>query len=312
MKKFFLVIFLLGLFSLAGILYWFYDSAKSVSKNENFQNFVIEKGTSANLIGQNLQKEGLIKSPIALKIYLKISGLSSSLQKGEFRLSPSMNLFQIVDALQKSPIEVWTTIPEGLRHEEIALRFAQNLNKNEEFVDEFISLSKSKEGYLFPDTYLFSKEVSAKVVVDKMLSNFESKTKNLNLTYDQIILSSLLERETKTDLERPIVAGIILNRLNNNWPLQIDASVQYGIGNSKNWWPILSLEDLNSSSPYNTYKLTGYPPTPIANAGLSSLKATTNPESSDYFFYIHDPSGQIHYAKTLGEHNANIKKYLGK
>lgn len=297
---------------MAGILYWFYDSAKSVSKNENFQNFVIEKGTSANLIGQNLQKEGLIKSPIALKIYLKISGLSSSLQKGEFRLSPSMNLFQIVDALQKSPIEVWTTIPEGLRHEEIALRFAQNLNKNEEFVDEFISLSKSKEGYLFPDTYLFSKEVSAKVVVDKMLSNFESKTKNLNLTYDQIILSSLLERETKTDLERPIVAGIILNRLNNNWPLQIDASVQYGIGNSKNWWPILSLEDLNSSSPYNTYKLTGYPPTPIANAGLSSLKATTNPESSDYFFYIHDPSGQIHYAKTLGEHNANIKKYLGK
>lgn len=312
MKKIFLTVCILGVLVLAGFLYWFYGSAQAVSRDNNLQNFVIEKGMSATLIGQNLQKEGLIKSPIALKIYLKISGLSSSLQKGEFRLSPNMNLFQIVDALQKSPIETWTTIPEGLRHEEIAMRFAQSLNKNQEFIDEFITISKGKEGYLFPDTYLFPKEVSAKVVVDKMLSNFDLKTKILNLNYEQIILASLLERETKTDPERPIVAGIILNRLNNGWPLQIDASVQYGIGTSKNWWPILTLNDLEQPSKYNIYMNTGYPPTPIANAGLSSLNAAANPVSTDYFFYIHDPSGQIHYAKTLSEHNANIRKYLGK
>lgn len=312
MKKIFLALFFVSLISVSVALFWFYDNAKAVNNDRVFQNFIIEKGASATQIGSSLQKEGLIKNKLAFKIYLRGIGLSSSLQKGEFRLSPSMNLFEIVEALQKGPIEVWTTIPEGLRHEEIAQKFAQSLNKDNDFVTEFISLSKPKEGYLFPDTYLFPKEVSAKAIIDKMVANFEEKTSDLNLTYNQVILSSMLERETKTDEERPIVAGIILNRLNAGWPLQIDATNQYAIGTSKNWWPILTLNDLEIDSKYNTYKNTGYPITPIANAGISSLRASANPEASDYFFYIHDPSGQIHYAKTLSEHNANIRKYLGK
>lgn len=312
MKKLFLAFFLISLFVVAGASYWFYDNAKAVNSDRVFQNFIIEKGASATQIGVNLEKEGFIKNKLAFKIYLRGMGLSSSLQKGEFRISPSMNLFEIVEALQKGPIEVWTTIPEGLRHEEIAQKFAQSLNKDSNFVMEFINLSKSKEGYLFPDTYLFPKEASASVIIDKMVANFEEKTAGLNLTYNQVILASMLERETKTDAERPIVAGIILNRLNSGWPLQIDATNQYAVGTSKNWWPILTLNDLEIESKYNTYKNTGYPATPIANAGISSLRASANPESSDYFFYIHDPNGVIHYAKTLSEHNANIRKYLGK
>lgn len=320
MKKFFLSFFILSLILVAGFFYWFYDNAKAVSGDKVFQNFIIEKGASATQIGSNLQSEGFIKNKLAFKVYLRGMGLSSSLQKGEFRLSPSMNLFEIVSALQKGPIEVWTTIPEGLRREEIAQKFVESLNKDTDFVAEFLDLTKGKEGYLFPDTYLFPREVSAKTVVNKMTANFEEKTKGLNLTYDQVILASMLERETKTDAERPIVAGIIMNRLNNNWPLQIDATNQYATANVKcqminakcDWWPILSLDDIERPSPYNTYKNTGYTPAPIANAGISSLKASANPESSDYFFYIHDPSGVIHYAKTLSEHNANIRKYLGK
>ena len=94
-------------------------------------------------------------------------------------------------------------------------------------------------------------------------------------------------------------------------PLQVDASVQYAVGTLKNWWPILSRGDLKIDSNYNTYKFPGLPPGPICNPGLSSLKAAFNPTKTDFWYYIHDGQGQIHYAKTLSEHNANVAKYLG-
>jgi UPF0755 protein len=151
-----------------------------------------------------------------------------------------------------------------------------------------------------------------------MNDTFTAKTSGLtpqgsNLSFaDSVILASILERETKTDAERPVVAGILINRLNLGMPLQVDATVQYAVGTSKDWWPILTLEDLKVNSLYNTYKYAGLPPGPIANPGLSSLKAAFNPAQTDYLYYIHDPTGQIHYAKTLAEQNANIAKYLGK
>jgi len=159
--------------------------------------------------------------------------------------------------------------------------------------------------------------VSAFSVVKKMTDTFDSKVKDLEnnsgFSFDQaIILASLIERETKTDEERPVVAGILIKRLNSGWPLQIDASVQYAVGSEKEWWPVLTLDDLSVKSGYNTYMNQGLPPTPIASPGLSSIKAAFNPEESDYWYYIHDTKGQIHYAKTLEEHNANIAKYLGK
>jgi UPF0755 protein len=154
--------------------------------------------------------------------------------------------------------------------------------------------------------------------MQKMTETFTAKTQGLtvqgsNLTFSQaVILASLLERETKTDTERPIVAGILINRLNLGMPLQVDASVQYAVGTPADWWPIITLNDLKVNSLYNTYKYAGLPPAPIANPGLSSFKAALNPAQTDYLYYISDTSGQIHYAKTLAEQNANIAKYLGK
>lgn len=292
--------------------FYFYQNFKSVSSENTPKEFLIEKGTGASQIGRDLEEAGLIRSQFAFKVYIMLTGQANKLQKGEFRLSPNMNLFEVVSTLQKGAVELWVTIPEGLRREEIAKKFADGLNKDQAFINEFLALSKSKEGYLFPDTYLFPKEVSANVVYNAMINTFEQKTAELNLTFEQVILASLLERETKTDAERPIVAGIIYNRLRENWPLQIDASTQYAVGTSNNWWPILTLKDLESNSPFNTYKFTGLPPAPIANAGISSLRAAVNPEASEYYFYIHAPNGQIYYAKTLSEHNENIRKYLGK
>lgn len=317
MKKVLLAFLFIFILAIAGCV-WFYENTKQVSSNKTFSNFVIAKGSSAAQIGANLESKGFIKNAMVFRIYLKVTNQSSKLPSGEFRLSPSFSLFQTVDALFKGPLEIWVTIPEGLRREEIASKFATNLDRDQAFVDEFLLSSKGQEGYLFPDTYLFPKDSSASAIVKKMLNNFENKTSSLKLTKDQVVLASILERETKTDEERPIVAGILMNRLNAGMALQVDASVQYAIASTKctvqstkcDWWPVLSRDDLKINSKYNTYKFPGLPLTSISNPGLSSLKAAANPVASDYFYYIHDKDGVIHYAKTLAEHNANVAKYL--
>lgn len=300
---------------IASAFYWFYTNSQPVASQENYKYFVIEKGETAGEVGQRLESEGIVKSALSFKIYLQFTGQTGKIQTGEFRLTPSHSLFQVVDTLFDGPIELWVTIPEGLRREEIAQKFADVLGKDDAFVTDFLKDSSGKEGYLFPDTYLFPREASVSAIVKKMTSTFDNKTKDLTnksgLSFeDVVVLASLVERETKTDEERPIVAGIILNRLSVGMPLQIDASVQYSVGTLKDWWPILSLDDISTPSSYNTYENTGLPPAPIANPGLSSLKAAFSPQDSEYWYYIHDSEGQIHYAKTLSEHNSNIAKYL--
>lgn len=330
MKKVFLLfiipilIFILGFF-------WFSVNSKPASNDTKLQDFLVIRGSSASQIGNKLKKEGFIKSSFAFKLYVQVSGKTKKIQAGEYKLSPGFSLSKIVSELIKGPVGVWTTVPEGLRREEIAYRFAESLGKEDKtvFVEEFMQASLGQEGYLFPDTYIFLKSVQAQNVVQKMRTTFEKKVdsqmredlqkegKSLN---QSIITASLVERETKGVEEKPTVAGIIYKRLKTGWPLQIDATLQYAVGNSKcqasfticNWWAPLMEEDLEINSPYNSYKVTGLPPAPIANPGLSSIKAAIYPEESDYWYYIHDSKGVVHFAKTIDEHNANIKKYLGK
>lgn len=316
MKRVILLLFLPLILVVSASL-WFYQNSRPVTNTEKYDYFIISKGASASQIGNKLEEAGFIKSALAFKIYVQFTGQSERLQSGEFRLTPSHSLFQTVDLLFKGPVELWVTIPEGLRREEIAHKVALYLGKDDVFITDFLAETKGKEGYLFPDSYLFPREVSADTVVRKMTETFDSKTKDLpnnsGLSFEQaIILASLIERETKTDEERPVVAGILIKRLNSGWPLQVDAAVQYAIGTSKDWWPTLTLEDLSTKSSYNTYTQRGIPPTPIANPGLSSIKGALNPVDSEFWYYIHDAKGQIHYARTLEEHNENIAKYLGK
>ncbi len=197
------------------------------------------------------------------------------------------------------------------------------------FRKEFLEESRGFEGSLFPDTYLFPPDASASTVAGKMKAIFNDKIDSLKnditsngYTEAQVVtLASIIERETKTDEERPVVAGILLKRLDSGVALQVDASVQYALAsencklkieNCENWWPVILRADLEINSPYNTYKFTGLPPAPIANPGFSSLSAAANPSDSEYWYYIHDPDGDIHYAKDLNGHNANIRRYLDK
>lgn len=322
MKKLLLLPLALVL-GLGASVIWFYINVQPVSANRDYKNFLISKGLSAGAIGSKLENAGLIKSALAFKIYTQFTGTSGRIVAGEFRLTPSFNLFQTVNQLISGPVEIWVTVPEGLRREEIAARFAKGLDRDQSFISDFLEASKDDEGTLFPDTYLFPKEASASAIVNKMTRTFAAKTNSLGVStglnyQERIVLASIIERETKTDEERPVVAGILINRLDAGMALQVDASVQYAVATSRcklqvsgcSWWEPLTKEDLKINSPYNTYKFPGLPPGAISNPGLSSIEAAFNPSETEFWYYIHDSKGQIHYAKTLEEQNANVVKYL--
>jgi UPF0755 protein len=333
MKRLLIILIVILSFLGAGIFanVWWKRVNTPVSTNEAFQDFLIVRGSSANRIGNDLKEEDFIRNAFAFKAYAQITGKSKKIQAGEYRLSPSMSLSEIVNQLTKGPVEVWITIPEGLRREQIAEKFINGLGKEGEeedvFRQEFLGESQELEGYLFPDTYLFPKTASASSVINRLsntfdmrIADYEDDIAESEFTLKEIVtLASIIERETKTDEERPVVAGILLNRIEIGMGLQADASVQYAVASQEcagnvdcEWWPTVEKEDLEISSLYNTYKYRDLPPGPIANPGLSSLKAAINPKGSNYFYYLHEPSGEVHYAETLDEHNANVRRYLGK
>jgi len=290
--------------------------------------FTISSGQTLDQIATNLSQAGLIRSRTLFKLTIFRLNLAKKIQAGYFSLSPSQNITEISQSLTKaSARQVLVTIPEGLRREEVATLILDKLAASKfphQFnPDEFIRLTVKLEGHLFPDTYALAPNVTTQEVIDKMTSQFVQVTKDLNISPDQlnriVILASLVEREAGSDVERPEIASIITKRVENKWPLQIDATVQYAISTARcriricNWWPnSLSKADLAIESPYNTYKVTGLPPMPIDNPGKSSLAAAVKPNPTQNWFYLHDGLGQVHYATSIEEHNRNICTYLKK
>lgn len=294
-----------------------------------FKSFLVKKGESATEIARNLKNAGLIKSPLIFKTVVVLKKTASKIEAGDYLLSPDQNLLEIIASIQKGPQDIWITLPEGLRKEEIANKLFQSFSSqaNNQFnPDEFLEDSRTPnnlEGYLFPDTYLFSKSATSSAIIRKMTINFTKRTdpvfkdrSNGLSIYQTLILASLLEREVRTDLDKAIVAGIIIKRLKNRWPLDIDATLQYAkasnncLSISCKWWPTLTSSDKNISSPFNTYKSPGLPPSPISNPGTNSIKAASFPRNSDYWFYLSDAKGATHFARSLEEHQANINTYL--
>ncbi len=216
---------------------------------------------------------------------------------------------------------VRVTYPEGTSIREMALETAAAFPHISAM--DFIRAASSSEGYLFPDTYLFSASTSAASIVSKMRENFDAKTATLAASVatqtasstsvqahsfsDIVIMASLLEKEVRTPENRRIVAGILWNRIERGMPLQVDAVFGY-IFNRDTYSP--SHEDLKVDSPYNTYTYKGLPPGPINNPGLDALDAALHPTDTKYLYYLTDKDGGIHFATTYAAHQANQKKYL--
>ncbi len=291
-----------------------------VTQQELSRNFVINQGEGLNIIGSRLQKNGFIRNKYVFILYSYYIGLNKKLQAGTFNLSASNSTPEIINRLSKGGShDYWLKIIDGSRAEEIANSIPEQseIDKN-----EFIALAKTKEGYLFPDSYLIPNQYSTQQVLDQIESNFNSKIKEAennakNTKYNSeqiIILASLIEREAKLIEDKKIISGILINRININMPLQVDATIQYAKDSQRKptqyWQPISGQDTRQIDSPYNTYKYPGLPPAPICNPGYNSIYAAFNPKETDYLYYISGKDGKMYYAKTLDEHNRNIQLYL--
>ncbi|PIP74275.1 MAG: endolytic transglycosylase MltG [Candidatus Levybacteria bacterium CG_4_9_14_3_um_filter_35_16] len=317
MKKLFITFAIGIIVAVIATLWWKNGTLPVNSKASSQKIFVVRKGQGVREISYNLKQQGLIKDPIIFFIITKKMGYDKKIEAGDFRLSPSMNTWDIANSLTHGTLDIWVTIPEGKRTEEVAEILKKNIPT---FQQSWIQSLITDEGYLFPDTYLIPKDATIDLISTMMKDNFQQKfdsaknTKITNLTdRETIIMASLVEREAKADIDRPMVASVIYNRISIDMKLDIDATLQYALGyqtDEKRWWKKeLTSQDKTINSPYNTYTNPGLPPGPISNPGLASIKASLNPAKTDYLFYISDANGTNHYAKTMAEHNANIKKY---
>lgn len=306
------IIFLILFFIAKG---WWSNQLSKVSSDNSTRVFVIAKGAGVAEIAKKLKEENLIRSELAFKLYVKQNNLTNKLQAGSYKLSPSQSLEEIVKSLQTGSEDIWVTLIEGWRVEEMADKLNQELKIDKK---EFIKMAK--EGYMFPDTYLFPREATVQYIVDTLRKTFDSrftegfgsKIRSKGLTETQgIILASIVEREARSDQVRTMVASILLKRLKLDMGLNADATLQYALGyqpQEKSWWKRhLSSGDKKIDSPYNTYLHKGLPPAPICNPSLSALAAVANADpNTPYLYYYHDSKGNSHYGKTLEEHNQNV------
>ena len=313
-----LLFFLAVAVAWGGWFWWRYSIAPVDPTDTTPVMFVVSQGEGGKEIAADLAKQNLIHSSTGFYLLIKLLGIETQMQAGDFRLNKTMDARTIAQELTHGILDVWVTTLEGWRVEEIATQLAKDLDIPE---DQFLQVAQ--EGYMFPDTYLIPRDATGAAVAKMFLDNFNKKVtpqmredaKKTGLTFAQTItLASIVEREGKTDSDRPMIAGILLNRIKLGMPLQVDATLQYTLGYqpfAKTWWKKeLSVDDKKINSPYNTYANVGLPPAPIANPGMASINAAMYPTSSDYLYYLHDKTGTAHYAKTIEEHNANIQKYL--
>lgn len=316
MKKLILVIGLLLIAAAATDLWW-KNGLSPVNADKTPIIFVVNKGEGVREIANRLKSQKIIRDPVVFFLLTRIQGLDKQIQAGDFRINPSMSAQEVANGLTHGTLDIWTTIPEGLRAGEVADLLKTKIPS---FSESWRPILEANEGYLFPDTYLIPRDANINLIVSLMRNNFQTKydsvknTKTTVLTDTQtVIIASIIEREAMFAADRPLVASVFMNRLNLGMVLGSDPTVQYAVGyqtDTKTWWKKdLTADDLLIDSPYNTRKNAGLPPTPISNPGLSAIKAALNPANTDYLYFYSDKKGHLHFGKTLQDHEANIKKY---
>lgn len=319
-----LAVFLVLLLSTGSWIMWALRGVPPEGGEEARTKVVLPEGASASQIATILQEKGLIHSSIIFHGLVRLSGKDSSLKAGEYEFSQGESVADILDAISSGRVvTIRVTIPEGLTAVEIAGVFEERgladkeeliavMNHPSEDLREdfpFLHYGVSLEGYLFPDTYEFAKGVSAARIVRSMLRRFqqtaqaaleEHPSRPLHLSdREALILASIVEREAKLATERPIIAGVFLNRLERGIMLGSCATVQYVLPAQKEH---LLDKDLEVDSPYNTYKNGGLPPGPICNPGLASIEAVLDPELGDYLYFVSARDGSHVFSKTYAEH----------
>lgn len=276
----------------------------------------IKKGMYMSQAADLLASDNIVKSAFFLKIYVMMLSGHRQVQAGEYLFdSPQSALgvaYRLVYGIQGLP-QAKVTLQEGMTSADMAAAIKKAIPQFD--AQTFIALAKPLEGQLFPDTYFLYPDSTPQDVIDLLHANFTEKTKPLLLAIqafgkpasEVITMASIVEKEATSTADRRIIAGILWKRLAIGMPLQVDPPFYYLLHKDSSQ---LTMSDLAIDSPYNLYKHTGLPPTPIDNPGLNAIEATIDPVQTGYLYYLSGRDGQMHYASTLAAHLANKTKYL--
>lgn len=325
MKKAGILLFLAVL--IAGA-YFRFDYLTEPTYPDESQLFVIESGSSLRAIARQLESEGWIKSARLFEIYVIINDYQGSLQSGTYQFKEGEDLFEIANRLVSGQAASYrVTVPEGFTVNEIIKRLAEYDHLSEEdliaaleddrvirdYFPDSQEVEWPQEGFLFPDTYNLSYEMEEVDILNAMINRFENywldKFENNKGTYtinQYVTIASLVEKEAKLKEEKPLIAGVIYNRLDQNMRLQLDATVQYVLENRVSQ---VLYGHLEIDSPYNTYLNKGLPPGPIASPGDDALSAVLEPEETDYLFYFARPDGSHVFTRTYEEHLKRLREF---
>lgn len=298
------------------------------SKDREPKSLIIENGEGLSTIASKLKEHDLIRSKFFFKWLSIALGNIRSYKKGEYLFEGEYSAVELAKVLKEGrTVMVSVTFPEGFRISEMIsvlnqkgftnTTLGEGKKKNILWLDKKI---KSKnidtlEGFLFPDTYKFSKDTSQSAIINKMVKTFFEKipseyellAQKAGLSYyEAVILASIIEKETGVAAERKLISSVFHNRLRLNMKLQTDPTVIYGI---KNFDGNLTRRQLRTKTPYNTYTNYGLPPTPIANPGLESLLAAVSPANSDYIYFVAKGDGTHEFSKNYRDHSRAVAKY---
>ena len=287
---------------------------------------VIPDGSTFQYVATLLEREGLIKSRFFFVLFGKSQSADRKVHAGEYELNPGMTPAEILAMLLNGQVVLHSlTIPEGLTIVQIAELASQEgltdraeflrLAKDRAFVESLGIKAETLEGYLYPDTYKFPRAVKAREVLVTMVEQLRqvvgpdllARMQEIKMTMHEVLtLASVIEKETGSGGERSEISAVFHNRLKKHIPLQSDPTVIYGLpafdGN-------LHKKDLSSPSPYNTYRVQGLPPGPIANPGIQAIRATLYPSNSRYLYFVSRNDGTHQFSATLIEHNRAVEKY---
>ena len=286
----------------------------------------IRPGQTLNATADILYRKNIIKSEMKFVLIARIKGYDKRLKAGEYLLSPSMTPLQLLDIMVRGTVKLYKlTIPEGYNLFQIAeLVGAANFGTQADFIQAATDSARVRqnglegetfEGYLFPDTYFFPREVTMERIIATMVKRFravfipewQARAQELGLTVHQVVtLASIIEKETGAAFERPIISSVFHNRLKKKMRLETDPTVIYGI---KNFDGNLTKKHLTTKTPYNTYKMKGLPIGPIANPGRASLEAALYPDDTKYIYFVSRKDSTHEFSTNLKQHNRAVRKY---
>ncbi|MDZ4712022.1 MAG: endolytic transglycosylase MltG [bacterium] len=333
-KKFYPYIIIADIF-LIGFIFYQLFYARHYWEGDNEKRFSISAGKNLDEIIKDLDDEDIISDALLFKIAVKLSGKESSIISKDYLFLNGMNnselIFQLTDKNTNQLIRM--TIPPGYTLKQISKLAEKKLSlSKDKFIKEasndslinIIGLKgqiKNLEGFLFPNTYDVAPSITEKKLVEILFNEFRKKIydnddirsdieKRQTTLLKALTLASIIEGETKLDAEKPVIAGVYLNRIEKNMRLEADPTVQYALPDGPK--QRLLFEDLKIKSPYNTYLNKGLPPGPINNPGFASIKAALNPEEHNYIFFVANGEGGHKFSENYEQHQAAIREYKEK